>query len=343
MSSVDTGFDDPTDFNTTQLQVLDEHLRCPICKELFNTTMMVSTCSHSFCALCIRRSLSAEQTCPKCRKEAVEKSLIHNYDLDNVVRSWKDARKLLVSLDRPASYVLQPASTSIQPIQDDDFQPVSNTRRSTRIHSQTKPNYVDTPYPHRPSTTAQPMTSPVNHPATTSQPTGSSEKDRVECPICQQSMPQAVVNIHLDRCLKGDRSIPVIHQSTSQPTVMTLPITKNKSSSVYLGQRPIQQVFGVKKDKEIKSLLKSYHLPDHGDRKQMIWRYTEYVTMWNANNDSESPVSAHVLVQRLQKMENSMLAEKNNQLKRKTEDPDSHRDHYKDEYSRLIDEVKRRK
>ncbi|OBZ85977.1 Postreplication repair E3 ubiquitin-protein ligase rad18 [Choanephora cucurbitarum] len=330
MSLVDTGFDDPTDFNTTQLQVLDEHLRCPICKELFNTTMMLSTCSHSFCALCIRRSLSAEQKCPKCRKEAVEKSLIHNYDLDNVVQSWKDTRPTSVH------DISQPVSI---PTHDDDiFQPLSTTRRSTRIHSQTKPNYATTYPDHRSSNTVQPMSSSVHH------PTQATSENMVECPICQQSMQQAVVNIHLDRCLKGDRSIPVVHQTTSQqPTVMTLPITKSKPSAVYLGQRPIQQVFGVKKDKEIKSLLKSYHLPDHGDRKQMIWRYTEYVTMWNANNDSESPVSAHVLIQRLQKMENSMLAEKNNQLKRKTEDTDTHRDHYKDDYSRLIDEVKRRK
>lgn len=85
-------FDDPSDFQADQFQVFDEHLRCPICKELFNATMILNTCSHSFCALCIRRSLSTEQICPKCRKPAFENNLIHNYDLDNVVHSWRESR-----------------------------------------------------------------------------------------------------------------------------------------------------------------------------------------------------------------------------------------------------------
>ncbi|KAI8362587.1 hypothetical protein BD560DRAFT_404255 [Blakeslea trispora] len=321
MSSDDIGFDDPTDFTTTQLQVLDEHLRCPICKELFNTTMLLSTCSHSFCALCIRRSLSAEQKCPKCRKEGIEKNLIHNYDLDNVVRSWKDSRKLLVSLDKPSSTTKEPTEIQV-PIgqHNDDFQPsrsisqntsvAPNARRSTRISSQTKPNYVEiqsntypeTSEPHRQLNLAQnqplpappapidqvqpysadypihfnptisnyqPLpqmqysytTQPTPPPPPPSMPSSSTTsmsshtsrppENMVECPICQQSMHQTVVNIHLDRCLKGDRSIPVINQSSShqsplssnpRPSVMnTLPIAKKKSS-VNLGQKPIKQV-----------------------------------------------------------------------------------------------------
>lgn len=86
------GFDDPSDFEATILSNLDEHLRCPICKEFFDTTMILSTCSHSFCALCIRRSLTAEQICPKCRKPASDNDLLHNYDLDHVVHTWRQSR-----------------------------------------------------------------------------------------------------------------------------------------------------------------------------------------------------------------------------------------------------------
>jgi DNA repair protein Rad18 len=84
--------DDPSDFKAMELQTLDEHLRCPICKEFFSTPMILSSCSHSFCALCIRRSLTAEQICPKCRAPSLEKDLHNNYDLDNVVQIWKQAR-----------------------------------------------------------------------------------------------------------------------------------------------------------------------------------------------------------------------------------------------------------
>jgi rubrerythrin len=91
-SNIEDSVDDPSDFQSKPFQDLDEHLRCPICKEFFDTTLILSTCSHSFCALCIRRSLNTEQNCPKCRKVAYEQNLIHNYDLDHVVSSWRTSR-----------------------------------------------------------------------------------------------------------------------------------------------------------------------------------------------------------------------------------------------------------
>ncbi|KAI8095054.1 uncharacterized protein B0P05DRAFT_524518 [Gilbertella persicaria] len=351
MATTEAGFDDPTDFKTTKLQILDEHLRCPICKELFNTTMILSTCSHSFCALCIRRSLSTEQKCPKCRKEAVEKNLIHNYDLDNVVRSWKDSRHHLLTLDKEDTMnVDQVPSNQVESISiqdsEDEFQSQPSTRRSTRLSSQTKLNYAE-PQLQEQSIMQPQLQHPPLKPVAPQSPKEIelNRTSMVVCPICQQQMAFGVLDIHVDRCLKGDRSIPVLNSNASgsnAPPTHSLPIMRKKAS-VNLGPKPIKQVFGVMKDKEIKALLRSLNLPDHGDRKQMMWRHTEYVTMWNANNDSENPVSAHVLIQRLQKMESSMLAEKNNQLKRKNEDLNSHKQHYKDDYVRLIEDVKRRK
>lgn len=92
MSFGEEGIDDPSDFQANAFQDLDEHFRCPICKEFFETTMILSTCSHSFCALCIRRSLNTEQNCPQCRKTAYESDLIHNYALDHVVNTWRNNR-----------------------------------------------------------------------------------------------------------------------------------------------------------------------------------------------------------------------------------------------------------
>ncbi|CAG8439587.1 6477_t:CDS:10 [Diversispora eburnea] len=57
---------DPSDFPQTGLQSLDLFSRCPICKEFFNTPM-ISECGHTYCSLCIRRSLATDQVCPICR------------------------------------------------------------------------------------------------------------------------------------------------------------------------------------------------------------------------------------------------------------------------------------
>jgi hypothetical protein len=57
----------------------------------------------------------------------------------------------------------------------------------------------------------------------------------------------------------------------------------------------------------------------------MIWRHKEYLNLYNANYDSQSPVSASVLVQKLQTIETSHMNDKHNKLKRKNTSPEEHK------------------
>lgn len=91
-TTMNEDFDDPTDFTNPAFEGVDEHLRCPICSEFFQTAMILKTCSHTFCSLCIRRSLTVEQCCPSCRTHSVETSLHNNYVVDNLVSAWKNNR-----------------------------------------------------------------------------------------------------------------------------------------------------------------------------------------------------------------------------------------------------------
>lgn len=93
-------------------------------------------------------------------------------------------------------------------------------------------------------------------------------------------------------------------------------------------------------DKEIKTILKDLNLPDHGDKAQRVWRHKEYITLYNANYDSERPVCASVLVQRLAAIEKSQAYDR---LKRKITDPNEHREKYKSEFDLLIETTRRRK
>ena len=45
---------------------MQEVLSCPICKDYFSSSLSLP-CSHTFCSLCIRRSLSSKMECPGCR------------------------------------------------------------------------------------------------------------------------------------------------------------------------------------------------------------------------------------------------------------------------------------
>ncbi|KAF1807252.1 hypothetical protein FB192DRAFT_1354764 [Mucor lusitanicus] len=273
--NMDDGFDDPSDFNATQLSTLDEHLRCPICKEIFDATMLLSTCSHSFCALCIRRSLSTEQICPKCRKPAYESNLIHNYDLDNVVRQWRESRKFLISLERTATAPKQKMTINSAPASFDDdisgdFMPTIHsssptaspsttspisTRRSTRLSSQT---IVSASPQGSPMQTSQSdisivdITSPPQS-YQTMPPVKADNSSTAECPVCWQQMDVKVIQAHVDACLNGDSRIPSIPKTTTTPASgsksSSFSFISSPHSSTYASTSPVLKVSNTLKTK----------------------------------------------------------------------------------------------
>ena len=89
---------DPSDWNKTALAVLyplDSNLRCLICKD-FYTAPVITTCLHTFCSLCIRRSLSADSTCPACRATNISDSgLRQNKVVADLVENFIAARYVL--------------------------------------------------------------------------------------------------------------------------------------------------------------------------------------------------------------------------------------------------------
>lgn len=50
----DLQLDDPQDFTHSALSLLDSSLRCPLCYELLKAPVIITSCSHSFCSLCLR-------------------------------------------------------------------------------------------------------------------------------------------------------------------------------------------------------------------------------------------------------------------------------------------------
>ena len=85
---------DPTEWLNTPLSSLaqvDAAVRCQVCKDLYTTPMMTS-CSHSFCSICIRRCLAADGKCPTCRASEQEVKLRPNWALDEVVVAFRAAR-----------------------------------------------------------------------------------------------------------------------------------------------------------------------------------------------------------------------------------------------------------
>jgi E3 ubiquitin-protein ligase RAD18 len=95
---------DSTDWLSTPLSALtavESAMRCEVCKDFYETPMITS-CSHTFCSLCIRRVLSNENKCPLCRAPEQEIKLRSNWSMEEAVEAFKKARPAALELAQNA-------------------------------------------------------------------------------------------------------------------------------------------------------------------------------------------------------------------------------------------------
>ena len=137
---------DPTDWLQTslcQVAPVEAALRCQVCKDFFDTPMITS-CSHTFCSLCIRRCLTNDGKCPTCRAADQELRLRRNWTVEEVVQTFKEARPALLQLNDSLAAEKEEKSVSIgkrkrEEVGDQDTTPdetYRNTKRKTRSQSQ---------------------------------------------------------------------------------------------------------------------------------------------------------------------------------------------------------------
>lgn len=91
---------DSTDWLQTPLAALapvESALRCQVCKDFFDTPMITS-CSHTFCSLCIRRCLTEDGKCPACRAADQELRLRRNWTVQELVDAFRHARSSVLQL-----------------------------------------------------------------------------------------------------------------------------------------------------------------------------------------------------------------------------------------------------
>lgn len=118
---------DPTEWLGTPLAgflAMDTSLRCQVCKDFFDTAMMTS-CSHTFCSLCIRRCLAVDGKCPTCRASEQEVKLRRNWALDEVVNAFQNVRKS----------TLQYAKESQRTLAEDIHRPIKRKFRDMNLDS----------------------------------------------------------------------------------------------------------------------------------------------------------------------------------------------------------------
>jgi E3 ubiquitin-protein ligase RAD18 len=141
---MDSSFDvpDSTDWLLTPLAGLarvEASLRCQVCKDFFNTPMITS-CSHTFCSLCIRRCLSNDGKCPACRTGEQEIKLRRNWAVQEIADAFKSGREGMLQFAKgvpvPEAEGKFTTKRKLDDIQPDDHQDVRSAQvRKTRSKS----------------------------------------------------------------------------------------------------------------------------------------------------------------------------------------------------------------
>ncbi|XP_019942062.2 E3 ubiquitin-protein ligase RAD18 isoform X3 [Paralichthys olivaceus] len=328
------------------LKNVDTLLRCPICFDFLNISMMTK-CSHNFCSLCIRKFLCYKLQCPVCNTQATEQDLRNNRILDDLVVNFQVARQQLskANFDSPPISPKTPASAVKCKIVRERGQKCNSAVLSHFFQKRPKApaatetledastslcverGKMRTTCPHANSATApvevsvkeEPMDveeTPVQVLVSVKQEdtVSHSVSDRVEMP--QSSSPsndaKPVIKVECPVC-----SVGVSQQFINKHLDTCLSSGEKKESlrsSLGKVRRPVSKlVYNLLSMHELKRRLKECHLSMQGSRDQLIKRHQDFVHIYNAQCDSLYPKSAEDIAKEVETNEKTR-----NQLKGKT-------------------------
>lgn len=193
---METTFDlpDSTDWIGTTLPVfepLEAALRCEMCKEFYSNPVMTS-CSHTFCSICIRRSIAADGRCPSCRTALSSDKLAPNIAVREVVMRFQEARPKALELaraDKERESGIESGHSKKRKIEElgaEDGEDVRQTRSRHTRRSRRNMGSSDAPLE-----------------IADSDDDGDADflpEGMAKCPICNDAMQQELVFNHLDVC-----------------------------------------------------------------------------------------------------------------------------------------------
>jgi E3 ubiquitin-protein ligase RAD18 len=112
----------------------------------------------------------------------------------------------------------------------------------------------------------------------------------VLCPICQKEMKLETINAHIDRGCQDEPRVTKggIGRGTKNPSQVT---TSLPDKPIKRPERLAQLHYGGLKDPALRKKLTDIGLSAAGSRQLLEKRYTEWVTLWNANCDATRPKS----------------------------------------------------
>lgn len=364
------------------LKNVDALLRCPICFDFLNITMMTK-CSHNFCSLCIRKFLSYKLLCPVCNSHITEQDLHNNRLLDDLVVNFQAARQQLlkanfesppISPKTPASAVKcktprEKSQKSSNSIINQFFQKKVRTPPSKETHQNvhrvgvqgtpTRSSKGSDLHSGRVHMSVVVKEEPVDAEDPSLKALGSLKQQAISCPtlgfkIQHSSSPEVkpVIKVECPVC-----SVSVAQHFINKHLDTCLSSGEKKESlrsSQTTTVRPMAKVvYNLLSVPELKRRLKDCHLSIKGSRDQLIKRHQEFIHMYNSQCDSLNPKSAEEIAREVEaneKMRNqmqeknrpAMVFSKNQSEKEIEEIHSNYRKQHNNDFSRLIAQVRGR-
>lgn len=296
---------DSTDWLSTPLAALtavESSMRCQVCKDFYETPMITS-CSHTFCSLCIRRVLSNENKCPLCRAPEQEIKLRSNWSMEEAVEAFKKARPAALELARNAGMSSRSPKRKAEDINGSD-EAASGSKRlrsSARISQRGSqaPSYAPEPeeevvhvtdddgdYAPEPGEPPKLFFRFLVHMLT------STDDGLVPCPSCNKRMKDWQVFKHLESC-PGPAP-----QKKSPPTQFSQLASANRQHNRAMERLPALS-YSMLKETALRKKLAELGISNSGPRTLLERRHREYITMWNANCDAARPKSRLDLLRQL--------------------------------------------
>ncbi|KAJ6443126.1 phospho-2-dehydro-3-deoxyheptonate aldolase [Purpureocillium lavendulum] len=311
---------DSTDWLSTPLSGLasvEAALRCQVCKDFYKTPMITS-CSHTFCSLCIRRALSNDGKCPLCRASEQELKLRCNWSVEETAEAFAKARATV--LDFATSTRLRERS----PKRKADHQgskPTQAAPEPKRLRTSARLSKSRTEAAATVAAAGQELRheeeedgeeviqasddedadeyvpedreSPALVYLVRAQLTPSIEADgMVPCPVCDRKMKAWQVFQHLESC-PGP--------STSAPSTGSMPPfgQRHQRHEQFVERLPALN-YSMLKEQALRKKLNELGISSQGPRVLLEKRHREWLTLWNANCDAAQPKKRSELLQDLE-------------------------------------------
>ncbi|RFU73981.1 e3 ubiquitin- ligase rad18 [Trichoderma arundinaceum] len=281
---------DSTDWLSTPLSgfaAVEAALRCQVCKDFYKTPMITS-CSHTFCSICIRRALSNDGKCPMCRATEQELKLRSNWSMEETVEAFSKARIAALNLARNQG---------------------SRSQSPKRKANEVSPDAHATHEPKRLRTSARlnknrgeptPITAPVQ--ATEEQVVPDSNNDDddgddceyvpdapnglVPCPLCNKKMKEWQVFGHLESC-PGPSAASNSSDTVDTDGAFSFGQSQRRQQKTLERLPPLN--YSMLKEQALRKKMSELGISNQGPRILLEKRHKEWLTLWNANCDAALP------------------------------------------------------